>query len=198
MARKGSKKSKYIETPLQRTRRLSVGETQLWKKITDDVDALPGRSVDLDGADPIPEPVATKPFPDRAVPLQTIRPDESHKKFDSLEHGKAAGVDKRTMDRLRRGKMPMEGRLDLHGMTQDQAHSALLRFIDQAYAQGRRCISVITGKGTQLNGRIGVLRQMVPHWLNQPGLRSKIIAFTYAPKNEGGEGALYILLKRWR
>jgi len=193
-----ARKTKYVEKPERRHRGLSTGEAQLWKKVTDDVAPLPGRFVDLDGALPIPEPVATRPFPDYAVPLPTHRSDESHKKFDTLEHGKASGVDKRTMDKLRRGKLPLEGRLDLHGMTQDQAHSALLRFIGSAYSQGKRCVSVITGKGTQLNGRVGVLRQMVPHWLNQPGLRAKIIAFTYAPKNEGGEGALYILLKRWR
>lgn len=193
-----AKKTKFIEKIEKRHRKLSVGETQLWKKVTDEVNPLPGRFVDLEGADPIPEPVATRPYPDTAQPLQFDRPDESHKTFHALQHGQAAGVDRRTMDRLRRGKLPMEGRLDLHGLTQDQAHSSLLRFIDSSYAQGKRCVSVITGKGTQLNGRIGVLRQMVPHWLNQPGLRSKIIAFTYAPKNEGGEGALYVLLKRWR
>ncbi|SCA56312.1 conserved hypothetical protein [Candidatus Terasakiella magnetica] len=193
-----AKKAKYVEAPEKRKRGLSVGETQLWKKVTDEVNPLPGRFVDLEGADPMPEPVATRPYPDHAVPLPTHRSDDSHKSFDPLVHGKAAGVDKRTMEKLRRGKMPMEGRLDLHGFTQDQAHSSLMRFIDQAYAQGKRCVSVITGKGTQLNGKVGVLRERVPHWLNQPGLRSKIIAFTYAPKNEGGEGALYILLKRWR
>jgi len=193
-----AKPPKYQEKREKRRRGLSVGETQLWKKVTDEVVALPGRAVDMDGADPMPEPVATRPFPDRATPLVFHRSDESHKKFHQLEHGKAAGVDKRTMERLRRGKMPMEGRLDLHGFTQDQAHSALMRFIDSAYSQGKRCVSVITGKGTRLSGEIGVLRQMVPHWLNQPHLRSKIIAFTYAPKGEGGEGALYILLKRWR
>jgi DNA-nicking Smr family endonuclease len=193
-----AKKIKYHHIPERRTRGLSKGETQLWKKMTDDVKPLPGRFVDLDGADPMPEPVATRPFPDTAKPIMTHRKDESHKKFHHLEHGKAAGVDRNTMDRLRKGKLPLEGRLDLHGMTQEQAHQSLVRFIDSAYHQGKRCVNVITGKGTQLNGRIGVLRQMVPQWLNQPHLRSKIIAFTHAPKNEGGEGALYILLKRWR
>lgn len=192
------KDKKYIEAPQKRHRGLSVGETQLWKKVTDDVVPLPGRFVDLEGADPIPEPVATRPYPDKALPLTMHRRDESHKSFHRLEHGTASGVDKRTMERLRRGKLPLEGRLDLHGMTQDQAHTALRRFIDSAFSQGKRCVSVITGKGTQLNGNIGVLRQMVPHWLNQPGLRAKIIAFSYAPKNEGGEGALFVLLKRWR
>jgi len=193
-----AKAPKYREAVEKRKRGLSEGETQLWKKTTDSVKPLPGRSVDMDGVDPMPEPVATRPFPDTAVPLTLRRSDESHKKFHKLEHGNAAGVDKSTMDKLRRGKLPIEGRLDLHGMTQDQAHSALLRFIDNGYAHGKRCVSIITGKGTQLNGKIGVLRQQVPHWLNQPGLRSKIIAFTYAPKSEGGEGALYVLLKRWR
>lgn len=193
-----AKSPKYHEQREKRRRGLSVGETQLWKKVTDEVVPLPGRSVDMDGAEPMAEPVATRPYPDHATPLTFHRSDESHKSFHKLEHGKAAGVDKRTMDRLRRGKLPMEGRLDLHGFTQDQAHSALMRFIDSAYSQGKRCVSVITGKGTRLTGEIGVLRQMVPHWLNQPHLRSKIIAFTHAPKGEGGEGALYILLKRWR
>ena len=193
-----AKKAKYIEKPEKRKRGLSVGETQLWKKVTDEVNPLPGRSVDLEGADPIPEPVATRPYPDTAKPLVRHRSDLSHKSHHALEHGKAAGVDKRTMDRLKRGKLPLEGRLDLHGMTQTQAHAALHRFIGAGYQQGKRCVAVITGKGTQLNGQIGVLRQMVPQWLNQPELRSKIIAFTHAPKGEGGVGALYILLKRWR
>lgn len=193
-----AKSPKYHEKHERRSRGLSVGETQLWKKITDEVKPLPGRMVDLDGADPMPEPVATRPFPDTATPYIVHRGDESHKSFHALEHGKAAGVDKRTMERLSRGKMPIEGRLDLHGFTQDQAHSALMRFIDSSYAHGKRCVSVITGKGTRLTGEIGVLRQMVPHWLNQPNLRAKIIAFTYAPKASGGEGALYVLLKRWR
>lgn len=192
------KKGKYKEAVEKRHRGLSVNETQLWKKITDEVIALPGRSVDLDGADPMVEPVATRPFPEHAPNFQLQRQDESHKFYDPLAHGKASGVDGRTMDRLRKGKLPIEGRLDLHGMTQDQAHSALLRFIESGFSHGKRCVSVVTGKGTRLSGQIGVLRQAVPRWLNQPGLRSKIIAFSHAPQKEGGEGALYILLKRWR
>ena len=83
-------------------------------------------------------------------------------------------------------------------MTQAEAYRHLVRFIDQSYFHKKRCVNVITGKGTQLNGNIGILRQAVPQWLNQPELRSKIIAFSHAPKNEGGEGAVYVLLKRWR
>ncbi len=193
-----AKAPKYRSIPEKRHRGLSMGESQLWKKVTDDVDPLPGREVDLDGVEIMEEPVPTRPHPDTATPLYTKRNDSEPQHLHALEHGKAAGVDKRTMEKLRRGKLQLEGRLDLHGMTQEQAHRALVRFIDTGYSQGRRCVSVITGKGTRLSGEIGVLRQMVPLWLNQPGLRSKIIAFSHAPKNEGGEGALYVLLKRWR
>jgi len=193
-----AKKAKYKEEVQKRRRGLSVNETQLWKKVTDEVDALPGRSVDMDGADPMPEPVATRPFPDRAPAFQLQRRDESHLSYAPLGHGKASGVDGNTMERLRKGKLPIEGRLDLHGMTQDQAHSALMRFIEAAFGHGKRCLCVVTGKGTRITGEIGVLRQAVPRWLNQPGLRSKIIAFTHAPHKDGGEGALYVLLKRWR
>lgn len=193
-----AKKAKYKEEVQKRRRGLSVNETQLWKKVTDEVEALPGREVDMDGADLMPEPVPTRPHPDRAPAFQLHRRDDSHKTFDSLVHGKAAGVDGNTMDRLRKGKLPIDARLDLHGMTQDQAHSALMRFIEAAYGHGKRCLCVVTGKGTRLSGEIGVLRQAVPRWLNQPGLRSKIIAFTHAPQKDGGEGALFVLLKRWR
>lgn len=193
-----AKGKKYHEKPEKRTRGLSQGEAQLWKKITDDVKAFEGRRVDLDAIDPMPEPVPTRPHPNKAPDFTVHRPQPLPKPHAPLYHGEAAGVDKRTMERLRRGKLPLEGRLDLHGLTQDQAHSALIRFIDSAYSHGKRCVNVITGKGTQLNGNIGILRQQVPHWLNQPHLRSKIIAFTHAPKDQGGEGAIYVLLKRWR
>jgi len=193
-----AKGDKYREPPQKRTRSISRGEAQLWKKVTTDVKAFDGRTVSLDDIDPMPEPVATFPHPNKAPDFTMHRPQPSAKALHSLTHGEAAGVDKRTMERLRRGKLPLEGRLDLHGYNQEQAYRRLSRFIETSYANGKRAIAVITGKGTQLTGEIGVLRQQVPQWLNQPHLRARIIAFNYAPKGQGGGGALYILLKRWR
>lgn len=114
----------------------------------------------------------------------------------TYEHGQAPGLDKRTQMRLRRGQVVVEARLDLHGMTQAEAHDRLYQFLQAAYAHGKRSVLVITGKGLRRNGEIGVLRRAVPGWLNQPPVRDWIKAFDHAAPRDGGEGALYILLRR--
>ena len=100
--------------------------------------------------------------------------------------------------RLRRGLLPVEGRIDLHGMTQDQAHGALDRYLAASGAAGRRCVLVITGKGYRPDGSTGVLRAAVPRWLNQMPNRERVLAFCHATPADGGEGALYVLLRRQR
>lgn len=92
--------------------------------------------------------------------------------------------------------MAIEGSLDLHGLTQDAAHTALWRFITGSAEQGRRCVLVITGKGNR--DGIGVLRLQVPRWLNESTLRPLVLAFVGARPQHGGDGALYVLLKRRR
>jgi DNA-nicking Smr family endonuclease len=112
-----------------------------------------------------------------------------------LSHGRAAGIDRRSSDRLRRGHLPIEGRLDLHGLTQEKAAMRLADFIERAESQGKRCLLVITGKGLASGG---ILRDQVPRWLNQSPNRSRVLAFDYARPQHGGSGALYVLLKRRR
>ncbi|TCZ75519.1 Smr/MutS family protein, partial [Lysobacter sp. N42] len=88
-------------------------------------------------------------------------------------------------------------RIDLHGMTRQAAHGALANYIHRAADRGLRCIIVITGKGSA-GGEAGVLRREVPHWLNQPDLRPRIVSFVQAQPRHGGAGALYVLLRRRR
>jgi DNA-nicking Smr family endonuclease len=114
-----------------------------------------------------------------------------------LQHGHVAGIDAGTIRRLRRGQLPIEAALDLHGHRQDDAHRALIGFVGAHQAAGRRLVLVVTGKGLR-GDRSGVLRRQVPLWLNAPPLRDKILAFDYARPEHGGTGALYILLKRQR
>lgn len=114
-----------------------------------------------------------------------------------LAPGRFADLDKRTAERLRRGKLPIEAALDLHGMTQERAHAALDSFVARAFDAGLRCIVVVTGKGAR-SPEGGVLKQRVPMWLNQPGNREKLLAISHAQPHHGGEGALYVLLKRRR
>ena len=113
-----------------------------------------------------------------------------------LGHGIAPGLDKRTMVKLRRGQFRIEGEIDLHRFTQEQAHSALDGFLAAAQTAGRCCVLVITGKGLRSDGPVGVLRHAVPHWLNLPPNRARVLAFCHATPADGGEGALYVLLRR--
>ncbi len=137
------------------------------------------------------EPKAEKE-PARARPRPVTPPRRAE---PALEHGRAAGVDRRRTERLRRGRLPVEARLDLHGYTQSQAHAALDRFLGEVQARGLRCVLVITGKGTTTEAG-GVLRAQVPRWLNEPANRARVLAFDYAQPKHGGLGALYVLLRR--
>jgi DNA-nicking Smr family endonuclease len=118
-----------------------------------------------------------------------------HAAIPDISHGRAAGIDRRSAERLRRGRLPIEGRLDLHGMTQAAAVERLAEFIARSEAAGKRCVLVITGKGLASGG---VLRDQVPRWLNLPPNRARVLAFDYARPQDGGSGALYVLLKRRR
>ncbi|NKB49288.1 MAG: hypothetical protein GKS02_07975 [Alphaproteobacteria bacterium] len=108
-----------------------------------------------------------------------------------------AGVDKRTVERMRRGKLPIDARLDLHGSYQDAAQAELNAFISSCAATGCRTVLVITGKGSVSEGG-GVLRRRLPDWLNQPSCRPHVLAFAGARPEHGGGGAFYVLLRRRR
>jgi DNA-nicking Smr family endonuclease len=113
-------------------------------------------------------------------------------------------LDARTEQRLRSGKMPVEGTLDLHGYNQEEAHRLLERFILRAHAEGKRCLLVITGKGKGAAGGAwydipeGVLKQKVPIWLSVPPLQNVVLRSFSAHRTHGGDGALYVYLKRQR
>ena len=113
-------------------------------------------------------------------------------------------MDRKTYDRMARGKLTPEARIDLHGMTLAQAHGELIGFVLNAHAAGSRLILVITGKGKRgddhgpIPVRMGALRHQVPHWLAMPPLGSAILQVTTASLKHGGEGAYYVYLRRTR
>ena len=109
--------------------------------------------------------------------------------------GGPSGLDRRALRRVRRGAVAIEARLDLHGLTQDQAHLALSGFIRRCQADRKRVVLVITGTGIRRDGA-GVLRTQVPRWLNEPDLRHRVIHLQTADRGHGGSGAFYVFLRR--
>jgi DNA-nicking Smr family endonuclease len=98
--------------------------------------------------------------------------------------------------RLARGTDKIEGRLDLHGRTQAQAHAALHRFLCGAQARGAKNVLVITGKGARGgDGERGVLKRQVPMWLKLPEFRALVVGFEDAHIGHGGQGALYVRVR---
>jgi DNA-nicking Smr family endonuclease len=102
------------------------------------------------------------------------------------------GVSASSLRRLRRGKTPVERRLDLHGMTSRDAHNALASFLVSSSSAGVRCLLIVHGKGYGSPDGRSVLKSKLDHWLR---LEPRVMAFTSAPRHDGGTGALYVLLK---
>jgi DNA-nicking Smr family endonuclease len=101
---------------------------------------------------------------------------------------------------LSRGRKEIDARLDLHGMTQTRAHRTLLSFLQRASSHGLTFVLVITGKGRAVGAESerGVLRRQVPEWLSLPEFRALVVGFEQAHIGHGGEGALYVRVRRGR
>lgn len=189
MAKKGSK--------IRDSGGIGADEAKLLEQAFADVAPRPGRTVR-----PGAEPAKPKPKSRAAPPAGRTRSPATSElpELPELRAGDAPGVDKKTRQKMRRGQIEIEGRLDLHGMYQDEAFRALEQFLARSQAADKKCVLVITGKGTRPDGpegaRTGVLRRAVPGWLNRAGLRERVRSFREAAPNHGGSGALYVLLRR--
>jgi DNA-nicking Smr family endonuclease len=107
-------------------------------------------------------------------------------------------LDRRAKQKLARGSLSIDARLDLHGRSQSQAHAALLRFLRRAQSDGAKTVLVITGKGGSIDSERGVLRRQVPLWLALPEFRGLVVGFGAAAISHGGDGALYVRMRRAR
>jgi DNA-nicking Smr family endonuclease len=137
--------------------------------------------------------------PDR--PARQASPQSARQeRADATQPPALAQFERRLRQRVARGQTSIDARLDLHGMTQTQAHAALLRFLTKAQAQGAKLALVVTGKGAGAARSAaferGVLRRHVPLWLSLPEFRRFVVSFEQAHGSHGGEGALYLRLRR--
>jgi DNA-nicking Smr family endonuclease len=175
----------------------------LWEKVVETSAPLKrGRNTATPKPAKIAAPIAMAKPPQVPRPIQPARgpaPKPS-------QVPRAAPLDRQTSRQLDKGKIEVEARLDLHGMRQRDAHAQLRRFLKTAQARGLRHVLVITGKGADQvasksfyeEDERGVLRNAVPHWLAEPDLAALVVSFSPAPRRLGGEGALYVRLRRSR
>ena len=178
-------------------RRLGRDESELWTNITRSVKPLRRRPAKID-AQALPKaeppPFATAPIsPLRGAADVAIRTPKSAPPL--------APISRRTKQKLARGTEAIDGRIDLHGLTQAQAQDALLRFLRHAQSEGMRFVLVITGKGRvrfDAEREAGVLRREVPRWLKLRKFRDYVVGYEPAHVGHGGEGALYVRLRRAR
>lgn len=178
---------------------LSPEDQDLWAESMRDVKPLPGRR-------PVKSQQKTKQSGKKKkqpASRETVLPD---RKPQNPARPQGRELDGRTEERFRRGKMPIEARLDLHGMRQAEAREALERFILSAHANGKRCVLVITGRGMRgrdkekdwWEERPGVLKRRLPGWLSSPALRDIVLKTYPARPRHGGAGAFYLYLRRRR
>lgn len=181
-------------------------DEKLWSFMTQDVKPLKRRKGDVAAADEPEPPTEVMPLtpppmvsrPGVTPPTIARKPVEAQTtQHDLYGH---ADVDRRSFDKFRKGQMPIEATLDLHGYNQQQAYDKVTQFIARNAALGMRCVMIITGKGRKgADGsyqEVGILKQSLPQWLEQPDLKSKILKLRQAQRFHGGSGAYYILLKR--
>ena len=179
-----------------RRRHLSEEERALWESVARQVKPLRKK------------PRLAKPAVLPAVETHATKPVASHRPVASAPAPKPskpaipplAPLGRRERSRLSRGKDEIDARLDLHGMTQTRAHRALHGFLQRAHHEGLTFVLVITGKGKVGGGEAerGVLRRQVPQWLSLPEFRTLVVGFEEAHIGHGGEGALYVRIRRVR
>ncbi len=196
--------------PRRPGRRLRDDERQLWKVVTTSIAPLRTRrkaDADLDEAPAAPAPPKPKPkSASKPAPKPVFKPALNARSIGSaaapakpVSPPEAAPLGRRAKRRLSRGTDAIDARLDLHGRTQAEAHDALLGFLHWAQARGDRVVLVITGKGRgEFDGERGVLKRQVPMWLRLPEFRACVVGFESAGTGHGGEGALYVRLRKAR
>ena len=213
MKPKSSKPLSTLLPPKQARRRtLDADEAELWQKVRktvkpidtkrqnrihwlDEMDSETQIAVEADKNVSAAHPILEKNQTSAATPLS--------RKFDTAPYSppvskslktKTSGIiDERTAKKLLKGKVSIDARIDLHGMTQLEAHTKLQNFLMQNHHAGKRMVLVITGKGRLNNG---ILRNVVPAWMREPQMAVFVSAFRSAHISHGGEGALYVRLRR--
>lgn len=170
---------------MSRARDLTQDERILWNLVARTAQPLKGKVL------PDPEPArredAPRPAPPQAAAALPASPTPARQQVHHL--------DRLTQKKISKGRLPLEARIDLHGLRQDEAYGLLLSFLSRAHASGIRYVLVITGKGRSLASD-GVLKRSVPGWFATAPFKTLVSGYEDAARNHGGDGALYVRLRR--
>lgn len=196
----------------RKPRGLRADEMELWRRVAENTAPL-----HRDPDQRLPKEPAHAPMPPKQGPRVDLKKFRigSHANIGQPRHDLAQPIaqsiasapiemDKKRFSQLKKGRISPQARIDLHGMTLVEAHPALIRFVLDAVADGKRLVLVITGKGKcrpepgPIPQRLGVLRHQVPHWLNAPILKPHVLQVSEAHVRHGGQGAYYVYLRRRR
>ena len=170
---------------------LSMDDRILWGKVARSTVPLAGKSVD--DVEPDTEDFAGMLDVSPMKQAGPVRPErQAH---PAAQPPRQHGLDAPTRGKLAKGRLPIEGKVDLHGLTQSEAHALLLSFLHRAQSDGRRHVLVVTGKGSSSGGD-GVLRRAVPAWFATAPFRALVGGYEDAARRHGGGGALYVRLRR--
>ena len=183
------------------TRSVGLSDDDLWVMATDGADPLRDRSA----------PIKPGPVPQSVAPAQLDPELEAYEELrrlvggaapfdladgDGFIEGSAHGLDSRILKRLRKGEYAVQGQLDLHGMNREQARAALEHWLPVARAGGKRCVLVIHGRGLHSQDQVPVLKGALRRWLGTARFAQAVLAFATARPQDGGAGAVYLLLRR--
>ena len=190
-----------LPAPPRRKRALSEEERALWDSVAKQTKPL--RKRHRAAKAPVTSPDPEGPPPAKlAGPAKLLQPAKAMRTPGPAMPPAApplAPLGRRERSQLSRGRKDIDARLDLHGMTQTRAHRALFGFLQRAHSDGLTFVLVITGKGKMgAESERGVLRRQVPQWLSLPEFRSMVVGFEEAHIGHGGEGALYVRVRRAR
>lgn len=179
-------------------RKLDPEERILWGKVAKTANALPGRMKEIlefeeEEAAKLAVEETVRPKPTPVPENQAVESAAARSRRSNIHHP----LEKPVKKKLAKGRLPIEARLDLHGLFQDEAHDLLLDFLLRAHERGLRHVLVITGKGRSM-GSEGVLRRAVPLWFSKAEFRFLISSYEWAARHHGGEGAMYVRLSRGR
>ena len=193
---------------MSRRRQLSDDEEALWAGFTRSIAPLKRSKKAAKPADRAsPKKIATPSVAKKSEPALAKPHPVAKRETPPAAPPPLTTLGRRLKQRVARGREPIDARIDLHGRTQSEAHAALLHFLHRAQADGARTVLVVTGKGfgkaprdaeREIGSSRGVLKRQVPLWLALPEFRPLIVGFDDAHVGHGGEGALYVRLRRAR